>query len=205
MPTTVTADVARNRVKVALYDAHLKHKASLAKVRVQEKPKKLVLCKNTVKEGEIKLVAMTTTISTVQQGSRVNQNDVHLGVLYEDPKEGPMVGYLSPSKTIWPSDLQRETMVVPYWLVRTTPNEDEANMEHCSISVGSKESPFDLPMLQNTKAITEDEELLVFKRVQVAKRDEEGAGKKGEGKGKGQGKKGTGHPHTSDLRVKLGR
>ena len=141
MPTTVTADVARNRVKIALYDLYLKHKASLAKVRVQEKPTKLVLCKNAVKEGEIKLVAMTTTITTVKQGSRVNQNDVHLGVLYEDPKEGPMVGYLSPSKTIWPSDL-RETMVVPYWLVRTTPNEDEANMEHCSISVGSKEFPF---------------------------------------------------------------
>ena len=204
MPTTVTTDVARNRVKIALYDLYLKHKASLAKVRVQEKPTKLVLCKNTVKEGEIKLVAMATTITTVKQGSRVNQNDVHLGVLYEDPKEGPMVGYLSPSKTIWPSDL-RETMVVPYWLVRTTPNEDEANMEHCSISVGSKESPFDLPMLQNTKAITADEELLVFKRVQVAKRDEEGKGKKGDGKGKGKGKKGTGHPHTSDLRVKLGR
>ena len=64
MPTTVTADVARNRVKIALYDLYLKHKASLAKVRVQEKPKKLVLCKNTVKEGEIKLVAMTTTITT---------------------------------------------------------------------------------------------------------------------------------------------
>ena len=104
MPTTVTADVARNRVKIALYDLYLKHKASLAKVRVQEKPKKLVLCKNTVKEGEIKLVAMATTITTVKQGSRVNQNDVHLGVLYEDPKQGPMVGVLSPSKIVWPRD-----------------------------------------------------------------------------------------------------
>ena len=43
MPTTVTADVARNRVKIALYDLYLKHKASLAKVRVQEKPTQLVL------------------------------------------------------------------------------------------------------------------------------------------------------------------
>ena len=31
-----------------------------------------------------------------------------------------MVGHLSPSKTIWPSG-SRETMVAPYWLVRTTP------------------------------------------------------------------------------------
>ena len=135
-------------------------------------------------------MAMTTTITTVPQGSRANQHDAHLqGVLYENPKHGPMVGCLSPSKPIWPSD-SRETMVAPYWLVRTTPNEDEANMEHCSISVGSKEFPFDLPMLQNTKAVTADAELLVFKRVQVTKRDEEGKGKKGEGKGKGNGKKG---------------
>ena len=53
MPTTVTTDVARNRVKVALYDAHLKHKASLAKVRVQEKPTKLVISNNTAKDTEI--------------------------------------------------------------------------------------------------------------------------------------------------------
>ena len=75
-------------------------------------------------------------------------------------------------------------------MVRTTPNEDEAIMEHCSISVGSNEFPFDLPMLQNTKAVNADAELLVFKRVQVAKRDEEGKGKKGEGKGRGNGEKG---------------
>ena len=43
-------------------------------------------------------------------------------------------------------------------------------------------------MLQNTKAVTADAELLVFKRVQVAKRDEEGEGRKAEGKGKGKGK-----------------
>ena len=49
MPTTVTTDVARNLAKIALYDLHLKHKASLAKVRVQEKPTKRVLCKSHVK------------------------------------------------------------------------------------------------------------------------------------------------------------
>ena len=52
MPTTVTADVARNRVKIALYDLYLKHKASLAKVRVQEKPKELVICKKTQSKRE---------------------------------------------------------------------------------------------------------------------------------------------------------
>ena len=100
-----------------------------------------------------------------------------------------MVGCPSPSKIIWPPG-PRETMVVPYWLVRTTPNENEANMEHCSISVGSKEFPFDLPMLQSTKALKSDEELLVSKRVLVANRDEEGEVKKGDGKDKGNGKKG---------------
>ena len=53
MPTTVTADVVRNRVKVALYDLHLNHKTSLAKVRVQENPTKLVLCKKTRSKWEI--------------------------------------------------------------------------------------------------------------------------------------------------------
>ena len=45
-------------------------------------------------------------------------------------------------------------------------------------------------MLQNTKAVKSDAELLVFKRAKVAKRDEVGKGKKGDGKGKGKGKKG---------------
>lgn len=131
-------------------------------------------------------MAMTTSITTVQQGSRANQNDVHLGVLYDNPKQGPMVGYLSPSKTIWPSDL-RETMVVPYWWVRTTPNGDEANMENCSISVGSNEFPSDLPMLKNTKSVTSDAESLVSKRVHVAKRDEEGNGRMARVKARAKG------------------
>ena len=44
-------------------------------------------------------------------------------------------------------------------------------------------------MLQNTKAVKSDAELLVFKRAQVAKRDG-GGGEKGDGKCKGKGKKG---------------
>ena len=44
-------------------------------------------------------------------------------------------------------------------------------------------------MLRKTKAVKAVTELLVFKRVQVATRDE-GKGEKGDGKGKGNGNKG---------------
>ena len=80
MPTTVTTGVARNRVNIALYDLHLKHKASLAKARVHENPNKLLICKKRGQRGVDQSrgdVHLDHNRPAKQSGK---PNDVHLGV-----------------------------------------------------------------------------------------------------------------------------
>ena len=63
-------------------------------------------------------------------------------------------------------------LIVPYWLVRATGDKDRANMAMSTIKctmncqVGKHEAAEEsvlIPILQNTKCIKENEELLVFK------------------------------------------
>ena len=62
-------------------------------------------------------------------------------------------------------------LLVPFWLVRFTADKDRVNMHHStlkcalSISVGKEETGGDaviIPILQNSKAVKEGDELLVF-------------------------------------------
>ena len=67
-------------------------------------------------------------------------------------------------------------LIVPFWLVRSTADENLANMGRstlkctCSITAGGEESKGDtvlIPILHNTKARQEGDELLVYSNQQV--------------------------------------
>ena len=62
-------------------------------------------------------------------------------------------------------------LIVPFWLVRYTADKDLANMDRstlkctCSFTAGGEESKGDavlIPILQNTKAVKEGVELLIY-------------------------------------------
>ena len=142
---------------------------------------------------------MTSQIVLSPASSSHEIDGMCMGVVYTDPVHGPMDAYTTP-KTVWPIEGKRDSaFLIPYWIVRDTPNQDEANMELTQVVAG----PLKLPMIQNTKAIEPDEELLWFKRAKIAKRaappaantvekkakskdNTKGKGNHGKGKGKGE-------------------
>ena len=74
-----------------------------------------------------------------------------------------------------PRDNEKQ-LIVPYWLVRATGDKDRANMAMSTIKctmncqVGKHEAAEEsvsIPILQNTKCIKENEELLVFNEAHV--------------------------------------
>ena len=76
-------------------------------------------------------------------------------------------------------DPDKKTMIAPYWLVRTTEDETEANMVHSNQVVGisckveRRSSHTDVhwitfDVLKNTRALAAGDELVIFREAEKA-------------------------------------
>ena len=151
------AELARSRVRVALQAAYAKHRSSEKLVKIITEPTKGVVCAQKVKEGQIKLIPLSTSVQLC--GTVGSSNMVPLGfTLFQHGSKGDVTGGILAPRMNFAKGAE---FVVPFWMLRTTPDASEANMHlvACSL-IGDIPS---IPMYTNRCSLEEGAELMVHK------------------------------------------
>ena len=178
------SDLCKASVKQALLSLHLQFAPFEERtLRVMQAPKKGVFAGQAAPAGKLKLVPASNQILLAEDGAQVPAGALDLGAVMEHPIKGTALN----AHILRHCQLPQAAVtgfVVPYWLVRSVPSEEEANMEIQTVvvshtqstalnpKVGSKaagktldhrETSFHVPLLVNSRALEFGDELLVFK------------------------------------------
>jgi len=157
--------ITKSRIQIGL--AILGQKFEPPNLRIQIKPCKSLFVEAKFACGKVVLVPETTRINAGPKGS-----------------EAPVGGYLckikdTTQKAYCLVPLFSKTFAVPIWCIKTTGDETEANMEVqykkvsvsniASKSTSSDSTEFQLPVLVNTVALEEGQELIVYRPASSGK------------------------------------
>ncbi|CAJ1386593.1 unnamed protein product, partial [Effrenium voratum] len=157
----------KGKITAALLQEELKHLDTLQHLTIQAKPFKNVVATKNFATNKLVLVPMTTRISTQLQKSGAQL----LGELMAGP-EGGLSFWLVPCFAApKPHPEGSKGMIAPFWLVQTTEQPDEANMEVTPDLGSHNESDklihqvtIKVPVMKNTRAIKAGEQLVVHRK-----------------------------------------
>jgi hypothetical protein len=175
--TELKLNIMRGRVMQSLTQLHGLHPACLASLKVFESPKG-VFAKQDCPKGSITLVPTTLSLQIKEVNPKdkdVPANYIHIGTL-----EHKHCFYLAPTSVL-PTKRKPQGFIAPYWIVKQTENEKEANMivqKHVptmwSYDVNNPILKVQFPVMVNTKIILEGEELkLLVKKFNGQTKGEE--------------------------------
>ena len=170
----VWSEMEKSRVRLVVLEAYESFNTD-RDVQIQTEPTKAVLARGDIIEGKLCLVPLTTavqlSVAEPQQAARV----CRAGLKHPKTQEPIFVALSAPRlsfsqvsrRTGTCSATVQEELVVPYWVVRTTADSNEANTTYAYMNVpmviGNIEYTYHVPVLKNTKALANGEELLVYK------------------------------------------
>ena len=129
--------------------------------------------------GTLKLVPYSPHIHNVAvegQEKRANGGHIKLLLRVKGSAYAVVVAAASAPRPDKSANPLKKELIVPYWLVRTTGDNEKANMQlsqmKCTVSVaaGKDESAEDsimIPILQNSKVLNEGDELMTYKEAIV--------------------------------------
>ena len=193
MNELVFTDILKSRIKVMLFETFEAQAPTHDRLYVQKAPTRGVFCTIKMKVGSIKLVPFTINVMmATSMTSAVAKSALAFGHEFSSPNGGSLYGFLAPPRLVLSED--KDALVVPYWIVRTTPDSAQGNCEYSTVKIiGSDKIAYNVPILTNSRALNVDEELVLYKPLTLAgKRDAEGAKASACCKGKGKGGKGKG-------------
>lgn len=206
------AESYRGLVRLCLTTCH-DQLADYGKLRVQVKPTRSVFVTDNLKVNELKLVPLSPTVQLVCGSMPPPQPGVMFGRVFDHPKTGePMTAYVVPKVTIPKGNAasgcavrEVDSFVIPYWIVRHTPDSAMANLVAssqtvhvaCGLGAGSRNMStydYNVPILTNKTPLQAGDELLLYKASGVKRPIEEvqeadaGAAPKAKAKSKAKGK-----------------
>ena len=157
--------LSKCRIQLAMGILATKH--SFPDLRIQVKPHKSVFVEVNVGIGKLVLVPETTRIT-------VGKSNV------DDPVGGWQFRATvadTPDSVFFMQPTFTKTFAVPFWCIKTTEVENEANMELCTKSVAkvtsiwgvSSESGIDISVLVNKVALKKGNELIVYREAAPVK------------------------------------
>ena len=163
-------DVELAKWKTVLQECHEKNKGRLKDLRVCTKPysEQGVAAKKNMEEGTIKLVPVTTQVSSSKKtidpipGQAVSLASLDLpdkttAYIYASPYK-QLADHGEASSSGHAQKAKADQFISPFWFVGTTPNPNDAN---CRVSeMNHKESK--VTIIENVKKIKKDERLLIF-------------------------------------------
>ena len=167
---------AKSRAKMLLYEAFRLHQSGTnVDIKVTANRTRHIFAGEKYQNGQLKLVAYSPSVfNAAAEGKDRKPSNAYVQLKVRSQKETFVVTFSpvnfkpDPQK---PRDNEKQ-LVVPFWMVRATGDKDRANMAMSTIKctmncqVGKHEAAEEsvlVPILQNTKCIKENEELLVFK------------------------------------------
>jgi len=146
-----------------------------SKIIIQTQPKVGVFLKTDVKKGELHFVPLSTSIVTQSAATPAMDKAIKLADLGDDfthPKtNADMVAFVLPPKAVFPPEtagakavVPWSSVIIPFWLVRATSKEDDANVEiketKITMDIGVKKIvTMTIPYYTNSSALDKDEEL----------------------------------------------
>ena len=215
------AETCRGAVRLSLKMCH-DQLADYDKLRVQVKPNRSVFAIDSVRAKELRLVPLSPAVQLVRCSAAPPQSGVLFGPVFDRPKTGePMTAWILPKVSMPKADAaalsvcaRREPdtlIVIPYWLVKLTPDSAMANLELASHGVqivvgqgaGAVKLHYNVPILTNKTPLEAGDELLLYRAVgvklpikEVKEADTDAAAKgkaqpkhKGKAKAKGHGRR----------------
>ena len=213
------AETYRDAVRLSLKMCH-DQLPDYDKLRVQVKPNRSIFAIDSVKAKVLRLVPLSPTVQLVRGSAAPPQSGVLFGPVFDHPKTGePMTAWILPKVSMPRADAaalsgcagrEPDTFVIPYWLVRLTPDSAMANLELASHEVqivvgqgaGAVKLYYNVPILTNKTPLEAGDELLLYRAVgvkrpilEVEEADTDAAAK-GKAQPKHKGKaKAKGRPH----------
>ena len=198
------AETYRGAVRLSLKMCH-DQLADYDKLRVQVKPNRSVVAIDSVKAKELRLVPLSPAVQLVRGSAAPPPSGVLFGPVFDHPKTGePMTAWILPKVSMPKADAaalsgcasrEPDTFVIPYWLVRLTPDSAMANLELAShgvqIVMGAVKLHYNVPILTNKTPLEAGDELLLYRAVGVKRpiREVEEADTDAAAKGKAQPKR----------------
>ena len=173
-------------------------------LRLKQKPSKAVFALSPFATGALTLVPLSNNIYTVKPGASVPTNAISLGTVLKHPTKD-IDAFIS-AKNLEPkapaptsghfANADKDTWIAPFWWVRQTTDEAEANMKivfkQCAANVSVKitkevqqEHQLTLPLMVNTKKINVGGELVLYKGKEKRSMPTPPPAKKAKGSGKG--------------------
>ena len=141
----MATQVTRGKIIEKLMDLDKQHKASLSKVKVFKKPRSVEAAAH-VPQGKLVLVPATNSVQSSQ-----------------NPKKGLQMGMCDAAMHWTLNPPSGKGIVVPFWYVKTTADNEKANMEVVGeIESGRANRGFKVPLMKNHKDLEEGDILMKY-------------------------------------------
>lgn len=141
--------VNKAKIIMELHDLHAKHASVIGNLTMNVRPTRGIFSKCSYSEKKLFLVPLT---------DKIGEKQPQAGMWVEIGKEKKF--YLQGHNMVKVNDdgLDPETFLHPFWLVRTSPDHDEVNME----IVSKRHGDFNIPVMTNITEVSPGDELVRY-------------------------------------------
>ena len=141
--------VNKAKIIMELHDLHAKHASVIGNLTMNVRPTRGIFSKCSYSKNKLFLVPLT---------DKIGEKQPQAGMWVEIGKEKKF--YLQGHNMVKVNDdgLDPETFLHPFWLVRTSPDHDEVNME----IVSKRHGDFNIPVMTNITEVSPGDELVRY-------------------------------------------